>query len=52
MVDELVIEGGVNGFPDGEVVVGFKNLLDSVRQGSVSGEDTGATGGKEAAVNM
>ena len=50
MVDELVVEGDVDGFRDLEVVVSFENLLPAVGQGSVASEDAEATSGEEVLV--
>ncbi len=37
----------MDGFPDGEVVIGLEDLFPAVGEGAVTGEDAEATGGEK-----
>ena len=51
MIDELVVERGVNAFPEGAVIVGFHDLFETVGQCSISGEDAGTASRQEVAMD-
>ena len=50
--DKLVIQRGVNGFPDFEIVVGLQDFLPPVIQIAISCQDTSAARRKEILVNL
>ena len=45
--DKLVVQRGVNRFPNFEVVVGFQNLFPAIIQIAVACQNAGAAGGEK-----